>query len=143
MKYIDTNVFVYKMENNPDYGPSCDTILRDIQEKKIKAASSMLTFVEIMHVTQKLSKLAKLSNANEKIKETVDLLLAYPIAWLDMQIPIIQAAASDTTNLRAADRIHLATMKLHGITEIISADMDFDNIPGIKRIGPREYKATK
>ena len=52
--YIDTNIFVYAIENHPKYGKSCARILSDIQEKRIKASSSILVLVELINVLVKL-----------------------------------------------------------------------------------------
>ena len=40
------------------------------------------------------------------------------------------------TKLSLVDAYHVAYMQVHGITEIISFDTDFDAIPGITRVEP-------
>jgi predicted nucleic acid-binding protein len=44
----------------------------------------------------------------------------------------------DTTTIRGRDAVHAATAMLAGFEEIISADQDFDDIPGLVRISPTD-----
>jgi len=41
-----------------------------------------------------------------------------------------------TTRLRGRDAVHAATALHHGFSEIVSADTDFDGVPGLTRIDP-------
>lgn len=42
------------------------------------------------------------------------------------------------TRLRGRDAVHAATALEHGFTEIVTADRDFDGIPGLTRIEPED-----
>ncbi len=141
MIYLDTNVFVYLVEYHPAYGPSCKQILQDIEDRKIEATSSTVSILEMINVFQKMNKnLQKQNNPVIDISKAIGIILNYPINWVDLTISVVQKASEYSNRLRASDRTHLASMELHKIIEIISADKDFDNIPGIKRIDPLKYK---
>ena len=43
-----------------------------------------------------------------------------------------------TTSLRGRDAVHAATALTHGFTEIVTADRDFDTVPGLARIAPAD-----
>lgn len=95
----------------------------------------------MINVFQKMNK--KLQEQNKPlidISKTIGIILNYPIDWTDLTVSVVQKAGDYMNNLRAADRAHLASMELQHIKEIISADKDFDNISGIKRIDPLNYK---
>ena len=39
MIYVDTNVFVYAVENHPKFGRSCKRILEDVEDGKLDASA--------------------------------------------------------------------------------------------------------
>ena len=43
-----------------------------------------------------------------------------------------------TTPLRGKDAVHAATALLAGFSEIVSCDRDFDHVPGLRRVDPRD-----
>ena len=53
-------------------------------------------------------------------------------AWLDRAAEI-----SQQTGLLHNDALVIAVMRAHGITNLASADPDFDRVPGMTRYGPR------
>jgi hypothetical protein len=48
----------------------------------------------------------------------------------------------DASRLRGRDAVHAATAVLAGFTSIVSADRDFDGVPGLIRIDPSELDLT-
>lgn len=141
MKYIDTNIFGYAIENHEKYGDACTNILKDIETEKIKVVCSHMVPIELLGVLSKMNKeRTKHKKPALDTEKNIDALLSYPIAWMDISLFTIRKAASYPGHLLASDRIHLATMELNDVKEIISADTDFDGMPGIKRIDPLEYK---
>ncbi len=52
-------------------------------------------------------------------------------AWLDRA-----AEVSQQTGLLHNDALTIAVMRVHGFTQLASADPDFDRAPGITRYGP-------
>lgn len=52
----------------------------------------------------------------------------------------VRAAKDELTarkELSARDALHVAVMRLHGLTEIMTFDRGFDLVPHIERIGER------
>ncbi|MBI4162745.1 MAG: type II toxin-antitoxin system VapC family toxin [Candidatus Aenigmarchaeota archaeon] len=137
MMYIDTNIFVYAIENHPKYGVSCKKILEDVENKKIDVACSTLVLTELINV---LVKIKKVAGDKLNVKESISAVLSLPINWTDMSIFIIENAASYKYNVSGADYIHIATMEMNSISKIISADGDFDKVDNVKRIDPLNYK---
>jgi predicted nucleic acid-binding protein len=140
MIYIDTNIFIYAIENHPKYGKACKKILEDIESEKLKAASSVLVLVEIINVITKLNKILKKEGKKMlDLKQNVEAILSLPITWIDLNFLIVERASEYTYDINGVDYIHAATMDINSINEIISADEDLDKVKTIKRIGPLDY----
>lgn len=52
---------------------------------------------------------------------------------LDQALELIES-----TSIRGRDAVHAATAILAGFDKIISADRDFDGIPGLRRVSPED-----
>jgi len=141
MIYLDTNVFIYAIENHPKYGESCKRILMDLENGKIKAYSSVLVLVEAINVLTKINKLLKREGKKPlDIKENINAILSYPIVWIDLGIFVIKRASEYDYNMLGIDYIHVASMEINSIKKIISTDEEFDEVDIIERIGPLDYK---
>ena len=140
MKYLDTNVIVYAIENHPRYGEACKKILQDIEGGKLRVSCSMLVLVELISVLKKLN--AILSRQGERelvIEDNIEAVLSIPITWIDLDFLIIEKASAYSFHISGVDYTHVATMEVSSITEILSADPDFDKVPMIRRIDPLAY----
>ncbi len=138
MKYIDTNVIIYALEEDSKYSEKCRKILKEIEEKKLGGGISILSMVEIIHVLHK-HKHVLTPGKNIDMGGIVAAIESIGLEWFDLGFAVIERAAKYDYNLGGADRVHLATMDINSITEIISEDKDFDGIPSIKRIDPLDY----
>ena len=140
MKYLDTNVIIYAIENDSKYGKECKKILLDVERGKLKVCASMLILVEFINVLTKINKILKNERKEElNIKKNVEALLSIPIIWFDLDFLIIKKASEYDYNISGVDYIHLATIEVNGIKEIITADEEFNKVSFIKRIDPLEY----
>lgn len=140
MMYIDTNVFIYAIENHPKYGGRCKEILQDIEGGRIKVAGSVLVLVECLNVLNKFNKGLKQSTGKQlDIGMNIAAIESLPIVWLDLNLAIIERAAEYNYAINTINYIHLATMELNQITEILSADGDLDKVKWAARIDPLEY----
>ena len=137
MKYIDTNIFIYAIENHPKYGEVCKKILENIEKKKLEVYASILVLIEIINVLKKINKILKEKGEKElNIKKNIDAILSLPIKWIDLNFAIIRRASEYKYRVSGVDHIHLASMELNMINEIISADKELDKVDFIKRIDP-------
>ncbi|MBI4043557.1 MAG: type II toxin-antitoxin system VapC family toxin [Candidatus Diapherotrites archaeon] len=140
MKYLDTNIFIYALENHEKYGKACAKILQDLEDGRLKAACSFLVPIELIGAIQKLNKMNPKARQPElSPSKTLDIIFSYPLVWLDIGLFTIRHAATYSDELFGADCIHAASMELNGVREIISADADFDRLRGIKRVDPLKY----
>ena len=58
-------------------------------------------------------------------------ILTIDAAWLD-----VATAISQQTGLLHNDALVVAAMHAHGLTQVASADPDFDRVPGLMRYAP-------
>lgn len=139
--YIDTNVFVYAIENHPKYGKSCARILSDLHGKKIQGSSSVLVLVELINGLAKLNRVLSSKRENKLIiEDNIAAVLSLPITWIDLDIRIIETASAYDFPVNGVDYVHIASMNTNSITEILSADRELDKVKSITRIDPLDYK---
>jgi predicted nucleic acid-binding protein len=130
--FVDSNVFFYAKIMDREYGPSCAQVLRKIHERKIMAATSVLVTLEVANALRKFG-LAK------EVKDTVDSIFSLGILILNVDGSDIRNAIDFFHRHRISpyDCAHVAVMKRAEVSSIISADRDFDRVPGIKRKDPK------
>ena len=141
MSYVDTNIFVYAIENHPRYGRSCKKILEDIESEKLKVFCSVLVLVELINVLKKLNSILSRQGKKElSIKDNIAAVLSLPITWIDLDFLTIETASAYTFDINGVDYIHIASMTVNSIGEILSADKDLDKVNIIKRTDPLRYR---
>lgn len=140
MNYLDTNIFVYAIENHPKYGKKCAEILQKVQTEKIKVCSSLYTLIELINVLHKINKILQKEGKNLlNVEENIIAILSLPILWYDLNLLLITHFSKYTFSVSSTDYIHISTMELNSVFEIISADEDFDKISFLKRIDPLSF----
>ncbi|MEM2921798.1 MAG: type II toxin-antitoxin system VapC family toxin [Candidatus Bathyarchaeia archaeon] len=140
MIYVDTNVFIYAIENHPKYGRHCKKILLDIQNERLKACASILVLVEIINVLIRINRILKKEKKKTlDLRMNVDAILSLPLTWFDLNFLLIRKASEYSYDTTGIDYLHVATMELQSVAEVISADRELDKIKFLKRIDPIEY----
>jgi len=141
MIYIDTNIFIYAIENHPEYGEDCKRILLEVEKGKLKVCASILVLVEIINVLTKMNKIIeKRGRKPLDIRKNIDAILSLPIVWFDLTFLVIKRASEYTYPITGVDYVHIATMEINLVWEVISADKELDKIKFITRMDPKEYK---
>ena len=132
MQYVDSNVFLYSVLYSPDLelkAKRAKEILHKIENKELSAATSTLTWDEVVWVTTKLLGRSGGITLGQK-------LLGFPnLEFISVDEAIIAQAQSlmDKYKLSPRDSIHVASALSRKATIIISDDEDFDQIKEIKR----------
>jgi len=132
MQYVDSNIFLYSVLYSPDLelkAKKAKEILQKIENKELSAATSTLTWDEVVWVTTKL--LGRSGGITQGQK-----LLGFPnLEFINVDEAIIAQAQSlmDKYKLSPRDSIHVASALSRKATIIISDDEDFDQIKEIKR----------
>ena len=74
------------------------------------------------------------------IRKNIDAILSLPIKWIELDFAIIRRASEYQFKVSGIDYIHVASMELNLVNEIISADEELNKIDFIKRIDPLTFK---
>jgi len=140
VKYLDTNVIIYAIENHPKYGKKCKSILKAAESGELEVCASILVLVEVINVLCKLNKVLE-ERGKEKlnIRKNISAILSLPITWIELDFAIIQRASEYEFKISGIDYVHIASMELNLVNEIISADEEFDRIELVKRIDPLTF----
>lgn len=140
MIYVDTNVIVYAIENHPKFGASCKKILEDVEDRKLEACCSVLVLVELINVLKKLNDiLLRQGGRKLSIKDNIEAVMSLPIVWMDLDFLVIEKASTYAFDINGVDYVHIASMELNSINEILSVDKDLDKVGSIRRIDPLDY----
>jgi predicted nucleic acid-binding protein len=132
MQYVDSNVFLYSVLYSPDSEPKAKKakeILQKIENGELSAATSTLTWDEVVWVTTKLLGRTDAIDQGQK-------LLGFPnLEFINADEGIIAQAQAlmGKYKLSPRDSIHIASALSKKIKTILSDDEDFDQIKEIQR----------
>jgi hypothetical protein len=136
--YIDSNVFFYAKILDARYGEACAEIVENIAKAELEATASTLVVLETANALVRYG----LTNA---VKDEIDAICSLGMTLSPVDDIIIRWAGDifRESGISPSDCVHVATMKKFGVTEILSADKDFDKISGIRRIDPKSYVSRR
>ncbi|MGQ9515318.1 MAG: type II toxin-antitoxin system VapC family toxin [Thermoproteota archaeon] len=132
MIYLDSNVFIYAALNADGLGSKMRQLLARVEEGSEAAASSVLTFDELVWAVGKRRKKEDSWAAGQAFLGLRNLKL------IDVS-PTVLASALEIMrkyNLAPRDGIHAASAITRDIKTIVSSDGHFDKIEGLRRRFP-------
>lgn len=131
--FADSNVLLLAVGGTNARRHDCRRILEAATEGVIHLHVSAEAIQEFMH--HRLRRTDRVSALGET-RRVHALTHTHPIdeSVIDGMIELVA-----TTSLRGRDAVHAATALQAGFTSIISADTDFDDIPGLTRIDPSNF----
>ncbi|KJH72189.1 type II toxin-antitoxin system VapC family toxin [Aliterella atlantica] len=135
--YIDTSIFIYTVEGNPDYYSLLQPLWSKFQLGEIEIISSELILMETLVVP--------LRNANNAlIADYEQLLLSSDMRLISISQSVLSQAATlrATTNLKTPDAIHAATALSVNCTQFITNDKAFRNVSGLPVVVLSEVLAS-
>jgi len=128
--YIDTNLFIYYFENNPNFADKVEKLFEEILNKNIKLISSELLYLELL-VLPKKEKNKKIIALYTNIEKHVPNLTLIPITKQTLtQASEIRA----NYNYKSPDSIHLATAKIEKCDYFYGSDKQLKNYKDVKVI---------
>lgn len=124
---LDSNLFIYHFEGNPEYTPFTEKILKELTLGTIKAVTSIISIIETLSYP-----------ASQKIiKDITDTFLNIPnlnICDVDWQIALEASRIRREYKFRLPDSVQLATAKLHRAKAFISNDQNLRQFKELKVI---------
>ncbi len=153
--FVDASVFIHHFEPNALFGPAATDFLERIENQEINGITAThlvnevahrLMTIEAMqafgwksagialrlrnHPTQ-VQTLKRFRQAVQDIPVFGVRILTIDPAWLDAACGV-----SQQTGLLHNDALIITVMRAHGLTNLASADPDFDRVPGLTRFAP-------
>ena len=152
--FVDANPLIYHFQPHPVFGPACTNLVKNIELGHLAGFTSVHVVGEVAHrlMTEEAAKrfgwsskvLHHLRHNATAIQQLTDFERAVvEIPQLGFQVlpvtaALMQSAAalSRQFGLLINDALIVAIMQHHNLTNLASADRDFDRVPGITRYGP-------
>ena len=135
VSFIDTNIPIYASGREHLYKEPCVRIMRI-------AAESPLAFVTSVEVLQELVHHYQASRRWELGRQVVRSFAEVMHGRIEPvyadDILLAARLADHHPNVSTRDLVHAAVMQRLGAERIISADTDFDRLPGITRLDPAD-----
>ena len=135
--FIDSNIPMYWAGQDSELKEPCRRILEATASRQIEGVTSSEVFQEILYRFWALRDIATGHAIFDRFRIVVTEIL--PVGAEDV---LLARQLQEKYQLGPRDLVHAAVMLNNGITTIITADRDFDKIPGIKRLDPLYFEDT-
>jgi uncharacterized protein len=131
--FVDSNIFFYAKIMDRRYGESCSAIVRGIAEHRIDAVISSLILLEVSNALRKYGRA-------KDVAPEVRAISTLGIETYPMDASDVREAAElfEQVEINPYDCLHAAVMKRYNLTQIISADREFDKLSWLRRIDPEK-----
>ena len=129
MNYLDSNLVIYAMLDETDIGDWTRKVLENVQNEKMSACTSFLTFDEVFYKVNKIK-------GTEIALKNLEAFLTMPnMRFFNVDDSVIWRSLELIREYKILprDAIHAATALIAGAETIYSEDGDFDKIKGMKR----------
>jgi len=127
---VDSNIPMYLVGAEHPHKVDARRLLERVVARDEKLVTDAEVLQEVLHRYTAIDR-------RDAIQPCIGALLAI----VDVVFPIEQAevlVAKDlvleSTNISARDAVHVAVMRRHGITRVMSFDRGFDGVPGVERL---------
>lgn len=152
--FIDANPLVYYFASDPLLGAACARLITRVQNQELRAYTSTHVLSEAAHKLMALEAAAQFgwsSKVVQRLKQQPDKVqqltrfrqAIQQVPQLGIQVLSIAPALVDAgtlvsqqTGLLTNDALIVAVMRQQGLTDLASADDDFDRVPGLTRYAP-------
>ncbi|MBI1878571.1 MAG: type II toxin-antitoxin system VapC family toxin [Chloroflexi bacterium] len=139
--FLDVNVFMYAAGAPHPYKDIYVSILEDVENGVLTAATNSEVLQELLYRYSHI----KLADKGIQLCRAV---MQYPLAILpvteaDVRLAVDLFEAHRVNGLKPRDAIHAATMHNNHISQVISADRDFEHLDFVTRIEPLTYSSHR
>lgn len=135
MIFVDANIPMYARGGDHPYRVPCRRALERIVREQVACCTNTEVVQELLHRYLALDRLEEARLSSLHFMTLIPEVLPVTRATLLTAIDLID----ELPGLSARDLLHVAVMRQHGLTEILSVDRHFDNVAGIRRIDPATW----
>jgi predicted nucleic acid-binding protein len=125
---IDTSVWIYHLENHPEFGPPAGRVIESLEEGRFRGIASELTLLELT--------VRPLQLGRQDVADHYEVLLDYfpnlEIVPISREILLDAAGLRARQKLRTPDAIQLATGIRAGATLAVTNDKLWRSVPLIE-----------
>ena len=138
MLLLDANIAMYAEGREHRYQQPCKRVMELAKANSSDYCVDTETLQEILYVYYSRRE------TDRGIGVARDILGMFPtiIPITAAEIRAAMRLMGETRNLSARDAIHAAVVFEHNLDGIITADQDFDRIPGLRRFDPMEVATS-
>ena len=137
MRLLDANVVIYANGREHIYRRPCQLLMERVNDQPDSYAIDVETLQEILYFYSRQGELAIGMAIVERLLSRLSNIIPITVAEITFAMQLM----SQSGNLSSRDAIHAAVVMGHGLEGIVSADRDFDRIPGLRRFDPVEVSA--
>lgn len=130
MILVDSNVPMYLIGAAHPHKVDARRLLERCVSEGRKLVTDAEVLQEILHRYVAIDRKDAIAPAFEAVLSVVDEVLPVELATVQRAKELVLAGSK----LSARDAIHVAVMREHGISAILSFDQGFDAVPGIARL---------
>ena len=130
--FIDTPVLLYALGVESPERTSCRRLLQTSVDRDVRPHTDVEVLQEVLY--HRLRRTTR-KQALAECRQLADNLVVH-----DVTLEVWHRATElvETTPIRGRDAFHAAAALLAGFDAIVTTDSDFDGIPGLRRIDPRD-----
>ena len=133
--FVDANVFMYAAGKDARWRETCDAVLDRLQKSKVRVVTNAEVLQEILHRYFSQHRPGDARTVHRAARELCDEIIPVTEGHTTRALSLLL----DHQQLPPRGAIHVATMEERGIRAILSADQDFDPVPSVDRIDPRDF----
>ena len=133
---IDTMVFIYHLEDHPEYSSVTEKLFDAVEKGKYRAVTSFVTLIEILVKS-------KIEGRLKVVSEYRDILLTFPhlkFCQLDLEISDLASTLRAKYSIKTADAIQVATAMAENADAYVTNDERIKKIEEIKVLLLSEWK---
>ena len=138
--FIDANVPIYAAGRDHPYREPCIRVLAAVNDNPEAFVTDAEVFQEIMHHYLRTER----RDAGQVVVESFAAMMHGRVSPVTID-DVLDAGQLARTHhgLSTRDLLHLAVMHRLGVTRIVTADADFDRVPGVIRLDPADDREWK
>ena len=133
--FVDTNILMYAGGRDPEWRAVCKEALRTLLRRDFRPVTNAEVLQEILYRYFSQRRIAEAEvvhrAALELCTEVLPVTAHHTVRALEILL--------EYPGLPTRDAVHVATMEAAGVRTMLSVDTDFDAIPSVDRIDPRDF----
>ena len=132
--FLDANIPIYAAGRDHPYREPCARILSLAAARPRAFVTDVEVLQELMH--RYIGSRRWPQGGREALQRFAELMSGRIEPFFVRDIELAAALADRHPGISARDLLHAAVMRRLGVERIISADRDFDSLPGLTRLDP-------